>query len=59
MVLRDKWDAQRMDGDISAFFRNSGCAAVGIGIYCDEVKLKVPLQEAYKIRSFTYFCGKS
>ena len=39
--------------------RDSGCAAIGIGIYCDEVKLKVPLQEAYKIRSFTYFCSKA
>jgi hypothetical protein len=38
--------------------RDSGCAAGGIGIYCDKVKLKVPLQEAYKFRSFTYFCGK-
>ena len=59
MGLRDELPARRVDGDISAFFRDSGCAAGGIGIYCDEVKLKVPLQEAYKIRSFTYLCSKA
>ena len=47
------------EGDIYASSRDSGAAAVGIGIYCDEVRLEDLLQNENKFRSFTYFCGKA